>query len=342
MSASINEGDSVAILSNQATQRKIYLRTHHVFGRGHAADTLLENLDASQVHASISWIAGAWQLRDHSRNGSMLDGVALRHCVSHCLSVGSVIAFGHDRGAKWVIEDLSAPANLLWPRGHDAAPIKLASSNLLPRGAAAELAIDCNAMGQWICTGPQHSSVLEDGDEVRFAGKRWCFVMATEVITTLQGIGSGDAMLQRPPCTLSFTVSLDEEHVRLAIGDAQQQLDLGERSHHYTLLTLARLRLADAKRHLDIRAQGWVELERLAKMLGIDPGHLNIQIFRLRKQLALALPCGSRLPELVERRRGSLRFGDLRFSIVHGVKLEANFDPMAELGQRCSTDALAA
>ena len=337
-----DEGDSVAILSNRATNRKIYLRTHHVFGRGHAADTLLENLDASQVHASISWIAGAWQLRDHSRNGSVLDGIRLRHCVSHCLSVGSVIAFGQDLGAIWVIEDLSAPANLLWPRGHDAAPIALASSNLLPRGAARELAIDCNAMGQWICTGPQHSSVLEDGDEVRFAGKRWCFVMATEVITTLQEIVTTGAVLQRQARTLAFTVSLDEEHVWLSIGDERQQLDLGERSHHYTLLTLARLRLADAKRQLDIHAQGWVELERLAKMLGIDPGHLNIQIFRLRKQLALALPCGSRLPELVQRRRGSLRFGNMRFSILHGVKLEADFDPMADAAQRCSTDTLAA
>ena len=332
----------MAILSNRATQRKIYLRTHHVFGRGHAADTLLENLDASQVHASISWIAGAWELRDHSRNGSVLDGVALRHSVGLSLSVGSVIAFGHDRGAEWVVEDLSAPANLLWPRGHDAAPIALASSNLLPRAGTPELAIDCNEMGQWVCTGPQHSSVLEDGDEVRFAGKRWCFVMATEVISTMQGLGSGDPTPLRPPRSLAFTVSLDEEHVWLAIGDENQQLDLGERSHHYTLLTLARLRLADAKRRLDVHAQGWVELERLAKMLGIDPGHLNIQIFRLRKQLALALPCGSRLPDLVERRRGALRFGNMRFSIVRGVKLEANFDPMADAEQSRSNDTLAA
>ena len=341
MAPTIDEGESVAILSNRATQRKIYLRTHHVFGRGHAADTLLENPDASQVHASISWIAGAWQLRDHSRNGSALNGVALHHAVGASLTVGSVIEFGRDRGAIWLVEDLSAPANLLWPRSQNAAPIALASSNLLPRGQTPELAIDCNEMGQWICTGPQHSCVLEDGDEVRFAGKRWCFVMATEVVSTLQEIGS-ELMLQELPHTLSFTVSLDEEHVWLAIGDAQQQLDLGERSHHYTLLTLARLRLADAKRRLDIRAQGWVELERLAKMLGIDPSHLNIQIFRLRKQLALALPCGSRLPELVERRRGSLRFGNMRFSIVHGVNLEANFDPMAEVEPHSISDTLAA
>jgi len=333
-----DEGGAMAILSNRATQRKIYLRTHHVFGRSNSADTFLENLDASQVHASISWIAGAWELRDHSRNGSVLDGVVLHHSLGLGFKVGSVIEFGRDRGAAWLVEDLSAPTNLLWPRGHEAAPIALASSNLLPREGATELAIDCNERGQWICTGPQTSWVLEDGDEVRFAGKRWCFIMATEGTSTLQGNESMASVLSAP-CTLSFTVSLDEEHVWLALADDRQQLDLGERSHHYTLLTLARLRLADAKRQLDSRAQGWVELESLAKMLGIDPGHLNIQIFRLRKQLALALPCSSRLPELVERRRGSLRFGNLRFSIVRGVKLEANFDPFA---QGCNTEALAA
>jgi hypothetical protein len=129
------------------------------------------------------------------------------------------------------------------------------------------------------------------------------------------------------PRTLSFAVSLDEEHVCVGLSDGQHQLDLGERTHHYTLLTLARLRLADAKRRLDSHTQGWVDIERLAKMLGIEETHLNIQIFRLRKQLAQALPPGSQLPDLIERRRGSLRFGSIGFRIFRAARLEALFDP---------------
>lgn len=316
----------MAILRNRATQRMIHLRTHHVFGRGRSSDTLLENLDASQLHATIRWTGTHWELRDHSRNGTLLDGAMLSN--GQALRVGSVIGFGCGIGCEWLVEDLSAPSNLLWPIAHKSTPIPLGFSNFLPQGQDAELSIHCSQQGQWICTTPQGSWVLEDGDEVQFANQTWWFVMAAEVISTMEAI-VGTNIPNRARPTLHFTVSLDEEHVCLQLLDGERQLDLGERSHHYALLTLARLRLADAQRHPDSHSHGWVELERLAKMLGLDPGHLNIQIFRMRKQLSLALPPGAQVPELIERRRGSLRFGRLCFRITRGTQLEANFDPMA-------------
>lgn len=330
----------MAILRNRATQRKIYLRTHHIFGRGRSADTLLEHPDASQLHASIRWSGKVWELRDHSRNGTLLDGARLSNSIGLTLRVGSVIRFGQDGGSDWLVEDVSAPCNLLWPLGHDSMPIALGYSNLLPRGQEAELSIHCSGEGQWICTAPQGSWVLEDGDELRFADQAWCFIAATEVVSTVEGLFGGSTPASRSRATLLFQVSLDEEHVWLEMRDADHHFDLGERSHHYALLILARLRLADAQRRLDRQTQGWVELERLAKMLGIDPGHLNIQIFRMRKQLALSLPSGIHVPELIERRRGSLRFGNLRFRITRGVQLEANFDPLGSEGQPSSEDSL--
>jgi hypothetical protein len=331
----------VAILRNRSTQRKIYLRTHHVFGRGRSADTLLENLDASQLHASIRWTGKTWELRDHSRNGTLLDGVRLSSPKGIELGVGANIGFGHDAGASWQVEDLSPPCNLLWPLGHDEPHITLGHSNLLPHGVAAELSIHHSEKGQWVCTTPEGSWILEDGDEVRLANKVWCFVLAAEVISTMDCMVGGKPLQRVPQPELSFRVSQDEEHAWLELNDAGLHLDLGERSHHYALLILARLRLADAQRHLAPHAQGWVELERLAKMLGLDPGHLNIQIFRMRKQLALAMPHGAHVPELIERRRGSLRFGNLRFKITRGAALEADFDPLAT-GQSYPEESLAA
>src|SRR3989344_3895216 len=238
----------MAILKNRATQRKIHLRTLHVFGRGRSSDTLLENPDASQLHASIRWTGSTWELHDHSRNGTLLDGELLSHSGAFALRVGSTIGFGRDDGSGWVVEDLAAPANLLWPLGHDSAPVPLERSNLA-----------------------------------------WCFLAAQEVTSTMEAM-VGAAPCIRPRTSLHFNVSLDEEHVRLQVQEGERQFDLGERTHHYALLTLARLRWADAQRHRDSQAHGWVELERLAKMLGVEPGHLNIQIFRMRKQLALAMP----------------------------------------------------
>ncbi len=317
----------MAILRNRVTQRKIHIRTHHVFGRGRSADTLLENLDASQLHASIRWNGLVWELRDHSRNGTSLDAALLSKTAGVELRVGSVIAFGPDSSTTWVVEDLAPPTNLLWPIGHDSQPIALGYFNLLPQGPGAELSIHCSEQGQWICTTQHGSWVLEDGDEVLYGNQTWCFIPAAEVVSTMEAIVSGHVPGRSRP-SLNFYVSLDEEHVCLELHDTHHTLDLGERSHHYALLILARMRLVDAKRQLDGHAQGWVDLERLAKMLGLDPGHLNIQIFRMRKQLALALPTGAPVPELIERRRGSLRFGNLPFRITRGSKFEANFDPL--------------
>ena len=331
----------MAILKNRATQRKIHLRTLHVFGRGRSSDTLLESPDASQLHASIRWTGTAWELHDHSRNGTLLDGARLSHSGAFALRVGNVISFGSEAGSAWVVEDIAAPSTLLWPLGHDSAPVPLERSNLLPQGEHAEVSIHCAEQGRWMCTTPQGSWVLEDGDEIRFSNQTWCFIAAQEVTSTMEAM-VGAAPCIRPRTILHFNVSLDEEHVHLQVQEGDRPFDLGERTHHYALLTLARLRWADAQRHRDSQAHGWVDLERLAKMLGVEPGHLNIQIFRMRKQLALALPGETHAPELIERRRGSLRFGTLCFRILRGTQLEADFDPLTLVSQINAEESLVA
>lgn len=319
----------MAILKNRATQRKIPVRTHHVFGRGRSSDTLLDHPDASQLHASLRWTGAAWELRDHSRNGTQLDGVALPRAEARVLRVGSTMAFGSGPDAVWVVEDLAPPGPVLWPLGHDSDPIALAPLNLLPQGQGAEVCVHRVDHGPWICTTPAGNWPLEDGDEVRFSNRAWCFIAAAaDVTSTMEALPAATRAEPRS-LALHFHVSLDEEHVRLRVHAADRTWDLGERTHHYALLTLARLRWADAQRHPDCQAHGWVELDRLARMLGVDPGHLNIQVFRMRKQLALALPGDAHVPELIERRRGSLRFGNLRCCITRGSQVEADFDPLS-------------
>ena len=108
-------------------------------------------------------------------------------------------------------------------------------------------------------------------------------------------------------------------------GDAT--VDLGERTHHYCLLALARKRLEDAARQIDPHAQGWIDFERFSKMLGLDSSHVNIQIFRARNQLMRAIPEWVHLPNIVERRRGGVRLGAFRFRIERGSAIEGEFSP---------------
>ena len=126
---------------------------------------------------------------------------------------------------------------------------------------------------------------------------------------------------------LVMRLSLDEEHARLEVKDGAVRTDLGERSHHYCLATLARRRMADQERGLEPGAQGWLGSAELSRMLGMETTHLNIQIFRAREQLMTARPGVPALSRLIERRRGELRIGDLPFEIYRGDNLECLYRP---------------
>ncbi len=119
-----------------------------------------------------------------------------------------------------------------------------------------------------------------------------------------------------------FDVSLDEEHIFLTLIRGDTAFDLGERAHHYLLLTLARRRLDDIQQQVDANEQGWIELEELSQMLDLDPSHFNIQIHRARKQIAQLETKLTYLPQVVERRVGSVRFGCPSFTIARGSEVE--------------------
>jgi FHA domain len=320
-------GDAVGILLNCVTRRRIYLRAEHVFGRGRMADTLLHQADASLLHACIRWTGRAWELRDHSRNGTLIDQHRAPPNGPIALTIGAIIEFCRSGHSAWIVENLAKPASVLWPLDEDGPVISLAEVNVLPTQAASELSIRMGPGDQWFCEQGQQTRLLRDGDEVRMAGKSWCFISGTSAQETMElGLGqeftAGNVLLH-------FHVSLDEEHVSLKIVGAQHTIGLGERTHHYCLLTLARQRLRDAQRNIDADGQGWIELESLAKMLGVDPSHANILIFRARKQIAQSLPITCVLPDIVERRRGAVRFGHWGVRIVRGSALESMFQPFA-------------
>src|SRR5690606_42011650 len=80
-------------------------------------------------------------------------------------------------------------------------------------------------------------------------------------------------------------------------------------------LHLARLRLMDAKAGLSASNQGWVYSDQLTSDLGIETTHINIQIFRARKQFSDTLTDVLGIQQLLERRGGKIRFGCDQFTI---------------------------
>jgi len=315
----------MAILLNCTTRQRLFLRAEHVFGRSLMADTRLDHADASLLHASIRWTGHAWELRDHSRNGIVINSKMAARKRPTALTVGAILELCRNDRSTWIVENLSEPKTVLWPSDEDSPLISLAEFNVLPSKKAKELSIRQTPGGQWFCDQGRRSRPLRDGDEVRFGGKSWYFMSGRAVQETVDVVSARD--VGAAELVLHFHVSLDEEHVSLQIIGAQNVIDLGERTHHYCLLTLLRKRLSDARLNFEVDAQGWIELDALAKMLAADTSHVNIQIFRARKQIARALPATWTLPDIVERRRGAVRFGNCGARIVRGSVLEDVFRP---------------
>ena len=112
-------------------------------------------------------------------------------------------------------------------------------------------------------------------------------------------------------------MSLDEEHVAVVARDGRRDHDLGTLAHNYLLLTLARVRRDDERSDLPASEQGWVDVDRLLKMLRVDENKLNVDVHRARKRLAATGVDGA--AGIIERRPARrMRLGLARFTIRQG------------------------
>lgn len=307
------------------------LRAHHTFGRlQDQVDSCVDLAAVSRIHAAIEWNGISWLLRDLSRNGTWLDGEKLSTGEPCALKLGQKVHFGSPDQMPWVVESLEAPQDILFSL-QDGSNYSLQNYHLLPDDEKPELALSLSAEdGQWhledISTG--ETRVLRHGDKFRCQSQLWQLFLVEQIAATEQ--------VSIKPRHFSdfdfrFETSLDEENSRLSLCTDSGDIDLGERSHHYVLLHLARHRAEDAQSGLDIKSQGWVDTEILAKELGLDAGHLNILIFRARKQLAEALPAVTGLNKLIQRMRGRLRFGGSRYSVCKGAEVTHRLDATVDL-----------
>ncbi len=311
----------MAILINLCTRKQILLRSSHTFGRHpHNVQTLLTCADTSQIHASIRWNKTQWEIIDHSRNGSILDGKRLPCNTWVKMEIDSLIQFGKKEESVWQVVNLDAPGTFLFCNQLEAEKQTIAltaSHHLLPNEDAPVMALRISSTGSWVLDQGEHSCVLKDGDIIELAEQQWEFVCAPDIQATEEIPGThGGPDLHR--IVLHFNVSQDEEHVCLKVAVADQIYDLHERVHHYCLLLLARQRLQDASLDIVEDEKGWIQFEKFSKMLGLDPSHVNIHIFRARHQVFEAIPEASTWPNLVERRRGGVRFGPFKFDVIRG------------------------
>lgn len=93
--------------------------------------------------------------------------------------------------------------------------------------------------------------------------------------------------------------------LRVRNGDSSLSFRLGSTAS--LLAALARARLADER-------EGWIDRERLLEDLELGGSHLNVLVFRLRRQFADAGIVDA--PGIVERGHGRLRLGTTRLRLA--------------------------
>lgn len=322
----------MAYLRNLLTGETVYLLNHHTFGRRlETVDTCIPYPEISQIHAVIEWNGRQWEIRDLGRNGTWLNQKKLPSASSVVLEIGHRINFANQPNHEWQIECVAKPANILLGLNEQTSTQPITQYHLLPdiHNPVAAL-YQCSRRGQWILEPLNSSDVSIDinetsvnpGDEIELGECRWRLVINGEQQHT---VDLTNHQHTSENCEFEFDVSLDEEHIELTLKYQGMVASLGERSHHYLLLHLARLKDQHAQQGLDHTYQGWISNELLARDLGIGVSHINIQIFRARKQISEAFPELFGITDLLQRRRGEVRFNCSLVKINKGDQIEYLF-----------------
>jgi hypothetical protein len=307
----------MATLSNKQNAQDIICRVNHTFGRDQETNlTLLTSPNASRNHATIAWDGEEWQIKDISLNGTYINASRMPRGQYQPLHLADKIQFGGLDETPWEVSNLTQPITGLVPMDQALPFIPLFDIVILPIEGP-EIMVYLSEQSQWICEVNGNSRVLAVGDTVGIKRQRWQFVEGRPSTATAV------SDLSPPPSDIKFrfNASQNEEHVSLSLIVDNKDIDMGERNHHYLLLLLARQRLEDSEKGLHPTEQGWIDKDILVKMTGIIEQHINIQIYRFRKQVASLTPHSTTLHQIIERRPGELRFAYKDIVIEGGFSL---------------------
>lgn len=322
----------MGVIRNHNSGECVLLYAQHVVGRNPLiSNTYHSEEDISKSHATIFWENGGWKLHDHSRNGTMVNRQHLARIVTS-LKEGDVVQFGNDEGTRWILYDEAAPTSYFISAEDSEKILSLASRKGVP-------SLDHPQVSYFYSIGRHLTLEREDVVLPLRSGTRVCF--------NDEGYGSHEwifvenhilddtvdyGRLVQSTC-FDIYLSADEERISIQIKGGDWGLDLGTRSHHYLLLSLARKRIEDCEAEFAISDQGWIDMEDLSKDFSlefqkdVDEYTINMHIHRLRKQLMKSKPYGYLFSDVIERKKGMVRFAHPGFRIIKEDHCLAEYFP---------------
>jgi len=269
----------MAILKDAQNTTTI-LRAHHLIGRSRSMHTTIHKKEVSAQHAAILWDGESWRVRDlGSRNGTTLDGRRLEVGETAALEPGAELAFGGEQHRFTLTSDAPpAPTATCGDRLVEGSGEYLA----LPSEENPLALVIFDPDAGWMISQDDEDVPLEDGQRVQVAGESWVIGLPEVIEGTIEARKSAFTL---DDVALRFAVSGDEEYVELTVVVGGVAHLLKPRSHHYTLLLLARSRMEDAAAGVGGREEGWLYTSELAKMLRASHNQIYVGLHRARKEL---------------------------------------------------------
>lgn len=298
----------MARLRRGSDGREVVIGGHTRIGRAPGSGLVLSGSFVSSDHASIRWTGEEWELRDlGSRNGTLVDGARVDPGEPVRIDVGSVIELG-DAAETWTVLEADEPGFTAVRVDGDGESQSARDILALPDPGRSLATVYADGGAYVIESSEGERRPVHDGDVVDVGGVRWRIALPSVLV----GTPTIDAAKSLASLAVRFHVSLDEERVELELVHRGRGQRLPHQWHGYTLLTLARLRLAAQDEPLAER--GWVDRDKLLKMLRLDTNALNVAIHGARSELAAAGVVDA--AGIVEVRRGQRRFGIDRIEVV--------------------------
>ncbi len=257
-----------------------------VVGRSSTCGLVLADRRTSGQHATIGYDARGWSVRDlASRNGTFVGDERIEPGVRVALGAGVELRFADER---WRLLDGGPPVAAARSGGAR----QRAEDGLLalPAGDDPAVTVYRAASGRWLAEEGAVAREVVDGDGVEAGGGRWTLELppagAVGGTRSTQGIEGGPQRLDLLT-RLTLAVSRDEETVEMSMRFADgAPVALPPRSFGYLLVVLTRARSDDAEAGTEPAEQGWMYAEDVCREVGIEPGRLNVEVYRCRRLLA--------------------------------------------------------
>lgn len=288
-----------------------------ILGRSRGCTLTLQDPCVSSEHASIRWTRQGWTVHDlGSRNGTFVSGRRLDAGDTANVARGQSLSFG-DPEEEWVIEDDAMPEACARDCNTNLLLFGQQGLLVLPEPSHPIVSIFCDPRAGWVAEVRGEPRVVEDGHILAESGMAWQLHLPMMSETTQEYLKSQVFMdlLQ-----IDFRVISAGNMLEMIVSAPKGEIFRSSRAYTQLLLSLARRRLEDrAKGNVPLDEQGWVYVDELRAIHGVDDNRLSVDIHRARREFAAANVTNP--ANIIERRRltRQVRIGISQINIMDNL-----------------------